>query len=151
MLKYDFEESVGYWLASAQRSFMAALRDQLTPQGITHRQAEILGWIALEGPLSQAELASRMLIEPPSLVGTLDRMEASGLLERKSCPEDRRKNLIHVLPAAEDMWEQIVECARKVRGQATAGLTDDEVATLKDLLRRVRNNFITPVPVENAT
>lgn len=151
MLKYDFEESVGYWLASAQRSFMAALRDQLAPHGITYRQAEILGWIALEGSLSQAELAARMMIEPPSLVGTLDRMEANGLLQRKSCAEDRRKNLICVLPAAEEMWEQILACARGVRAQATLGLSEDEIAMLKNLLRRIRDNFTAPVPVESAT
>jgi MarR family transcriptional regulator for hemolysin len=151
VLKFDFEESVGYWLASAQRSFMSALRDQLAPHGITHRQAEILGWLALEGPLSQADLANRMLIEPPSLVGTLDRMEASGLLVRKSCSEDRRKNLIHVLPPAEQMWKQILTCGRSVREQATAGLTEDEITTLKSLLRRVRNNFTAPEPVESAS
>lgn len=151
MLKYDFEESVGYWLASAQRSFMSALRDRLAPHGITHRQAEILGWIALEGPLSQADLAGRMLIEPPSLVGTLDRMEASGLLVRKPCAEDRRKNLIHALPPAEQMWEQILSCARGVRTQAVAGLSEDEVATLKALLRRVRDNFTAPQTVECAS
>jgi MarR family transcriptional regulator for hemolysin len=151
VLRYDFEESVGYWLTSSQRSYMASLRDQLAPHGITYRQAEILGWIALEGPLSQSDLASRMMIEPPSLVGTLDRMEASGLLERKSCADDRRKNLVHVMPAAEEMWEQIVDCARRVRAQATAGLTDDEVTTLKSLLRRVRDNFTAPVPLESAS
>jgi MarR family transcriptional regulator for hemolysin len=149
VLKYDFEESVGYWLANAQHSFMAALRDQLAPHGITYRQAEILGWLAMEGALSQAELAGRMMIEPPSLVGTLDRMEASGLLERRSCASDRRKNLIHVLPPAEDMWEKIVACAREVRNQATAGFTADEVAMLKNFLHRVRDNFTAPVPMES--
>lgn len=151
MLKYDFEESIGYWLTSAQHSYMAALRDRIAPHGITYRQAEILAWLVFYGPLSQAELASRMLIEPPSLVGTLDRMEASGLLERKSCREDRRKNLIHMLPPAEQMWEKVAECARDVRVQARAGLTDDEIALLKDLLRRVTDNFTATVPLESAT
>jgi MarR family transcriptional regulator for hemolysin len=149
MLKYDFEESVGYWLTSAQRSYMAALRDQLVPHGITYRQAEILSWLALEGPLSQAELAARMMIEPPSLVGTLDRMEVSGLLERKSCLEDRRKNLIHVLPPAEEMWDKIAACARGVRAQAIAGLSEADVALLKGLLQRVRNNFAPPISAES--
>ncbi len=151
MLKYDFEESIGYWLTLAHHAYIAELKDQLAPQGITFRQAEILAWLALEGPLSQAELASRMLIEPPSLVGTLDRMEASGLLERRICSEDRRKNLVHPLPTAEGMWEQIASCARQVRAQAIAGLTDEEVATLKTLLEKVRDNFVVLEPVETAS
>lgn len=147
MLKYDVENSVGYHLASAQRAFMSALRDRLAPHGITYRQAEILGWLALEGSLSQAELAHRMMIEPPSLVGTLDRMEASGLLERKACAEDRRKNLVQATSAAEGMWEQIMACAREIRALATQGLSEEEIGTLKDLLRRVRVNCTTPEPV----
>lgn len=130
---------------------MVALRDQLAPSGITYRQAEVLAWLALEGPLSQSELASRMMIEPPSLVGTLDRMAAHGLLERRACAEDRRKNLVHPLPAAEPMWEKIASCARDIRSQAVKGFTDAEITTLKDLLGRVRGNFEIFEPVESAT
>jgi MarR family transcriptional regulator for hemolysin len=151
VLKYDFEESIGYWICATHHAFMGALRDQLAPHGITFRQAEVLGLLALEGPLSQADLANRMMIEPPSLVGTLDRMEASGLLERKPCAEDRRKNLIHVLPAAERMWDRIASCARQVRAQATEGLSHEEINSLKELLERVRDNFAAQVTVESAT
>lgn len=149
MLKYDYEESVGYWLTMAFYSYLDVFKDLLVPYGITYRQAQIIGWIAVRGPLSQAELASLMMIEPPSLVGTLDRMEAMGLLERKSCPSDRRKNLVHVLPAADGMWEQIAACGRAVRAQATEGLSEEEVATLRDLLDRVRTNLTTKAVAES--
>lgn len=151
MLKYDFEESIGYWLTLAHHAYINEVKNLLAPHGITFRQAEILAWLALEGPLSQADLASRMLIEPPSLVGTLDRMEASGLLQRRTSPDDRRKNLIHILPSAEGMWEQIAHCARQVRAQAIAGLTDKEVAALKTLLKKVRDNFVVMEPVESVS
>jgi MarR family transcriptional regulator for hemolysin len=141
VLKYEYQETVGHWLCTTYHSFMSELRDQLAPHNITHRQMDILGWLALAGPLSQADLASRMMIEPPSLVGTLDRMEASGLLERKVCAEDRRKNMIHPLPAAEKVWEQIGECIARVRMQAIEGMTHEEIATLKSLLYKVRSNF----------
>ena len=95
MLKYDFEESLGYWLTMTHHAYMRAFNEELAPQGITYRQAQVLAWLALEGPLAQSDLASRMLIEPPSLVGTLDRMEASGLLQRRPCPCDGRKKLVH--------------------------------------------------------
>jgi MarR family transcriptional regulator for hemolysin len=149
MLQYDFEDSVGYWLTLAFHSYLDVFKDLLEPYGITYRQAQILGWIAVRGPLSQAELASLMMIEPPSLVGTLDRMEAMGLLERKNCPSDRRKNLVHALPAADGMWEQIASCGRIVRAQATHGLSQEEMATLRDLLDRVRANLTTKAAVES--
>jgi len=150
VLEYDFEESLGYWLIMAHQAYLRAFNEELAPQGITYRQAQVLAWIALEGPLAQADLASRMLIEPPSLVGTLDRMEESGLIERRACPEDGRKKLVHPLPAADELWEQIVASGRRIRAQASAGLSDRELATLKRLLGKVRANVSTQTPVKCA-
>ena len=150
MLRYDFEESLGYWLTMTHHAYMRAFNEELAPEGITYRQAQVLAWLSLEGPLSQVDLASRMLIEPPSLVGTLDRMEASGLLERRSCPQDGRKKLVHPLPAADKLWGQIVVCGRHIRSLATNGLTDRELATLKKLLNKVRINVTSETPVKCA-
>jgi len=148
LLQYDFEESLGYWLTLAHQAYMRLLNDQLSPHGITYRQAQVLGWLAFEGPLSQADLAARMLIEPPSLVGTLDRMEASELIERRSCPHDKRKNLIHPLAGAEAVWEKIVECGLRVREQAAMGMSPREIETLKRLLDKLRKNVSTLEPME---
>lgn len=119
---------------------MRALQDQLAPQGITFRQAQVLAWIVLKGPQSQAELASRMSIEPPSLVGTLDRMEAGGLIERRPCSSDRRKKLVHLLEASEAIWERVADVARKIRNVASRGLNEQEVAELKRLLKKITDN-----------
>jgi MarR family transcriptional regulator for hemolysin len=148
LLSYDFHESLGYWLLMAHHSYMRAFSDQIAPHGITYRQAQVLGWLSLDGPLSQAELAARMLIEPPSLVGVLDRMADGGLIERRSCPDDRRKNLIHPLPAAEEVWTKLAVCGRHIREQARQGMSDEEVDTLKRLLNQMRENVEALEPLE---
>jgi MarR family transcriptional regulator for hemolysin len=140
MLQYDFSESIGFWLTGTHQAYMRAFQERLAPHGITYRQAQVLGWLALEGPLSQTDLAARMLIEPPSLVGVIDRMQQAGLLERRPCDQDRRKKLIHTLPAAERAWAPIVECGHSMRSQAAQGLSEREVATLKRLLKKVKEN-----------
>src|SRR5688572_9141763 len=73
MLDYDFPSSIGYWLITTHQGYLRAFNEKLAPEGITYRQAQVLGWLAAEGPLTQTELAARMLIEPPTLVGILDR------------------------------------------------------------------------------
>lgn len=140
MLEYDFEASVGYWLVTAHQAYMRAFNEKLEPHNITFRQAQLLGYLAAEGPMSQTDLAARMLIEPPSLVGILDRAEEAGLIERRSCPDDRRRKLIHTRPAAEKVWSKIVQCGREIRRQAVEGLTKQEVETLRILLAKVREN-----------
>ncbi len=150
MLYFDFDESVGYWLTITTQAYHRAVSDELAPHGITYRQSMVLGWLALEGELSQTELAAKMMIEPPTLVGILDRMERDGWISRHNCPSDRRKNLIRANRAAEPVWEKIVECASRVRARATAGLSDRQLAALKKLLHRIDQNLKTHQPAESA-
>lgn len=138
MLRYDFEESIGYWIGMAAHAMQRALRAELRPHGITYRQWQVLAWLALEGPLSQAELAERMLLEPATLVSVLGRMERHGWIRRAGCSDDRRKRLVLPTPRARKVWEKGVACARRVRARAARQLTPRELAQLKELLGRVR-------------
>src|SRR5690606_12032992 len=106
-IDYDFEASVGYWVITVHQAYMRAFNEKLAPHGITFRQAQLLGWLAADGPLTQSELASRMFIEPPSLVGILDRAEQAGLIERRVSDADRRFKTVHLLPGAEKVWKRI--------------------------------------------
>ena len=141
MLEYDFENSVGYWVCQAAHSIQRAFNDELAPQGVTYRQAQVLGCLALEGPLSQTELADRMRIEPPTLVGILDRMERDGWIRRDGDKEDRRRKLVQPTPAAKPVWSKIVAAAKRMRSRATRGMTATQLAQLKKLLGMVQNNL----------
>lgn len=147
MQQYDFENSIGYWLTVANQALHRALNEELAPTGITYRQSQVIGWLALEGELTLSELAARMLIEPPTLVGIIDRMERAGWLVRIGCDEDRRRKLLRLTEAAEPVWSQMVECCLRVRGRATVGLSDDQVEQLRDLLRQVHENLAAPADV----
>lgn len=155
MLQFDFEESVGYWLTLATQAFHRAVSEEVAPHGITYRQSQVLAWLVIEGELSQAELATKMMVEPPTLVGILDRMERDGWITRNSCPTDRRKKMIRATAAAEPVWEKIAECGRRVRARATAQLTTEELHSLKDMLGRVLRslepNSAVAQPVESLT
>jgi len=140
-MHYDFEQSVGFWLTLTTQTYHRAICDELAPHGITYRQSMVLGWLALEGELSQTELANKMMIEPPTLVGILDRMERDGWIARHDCPADRRKKIIRADPAAEPVWEKIVNCAVRIRRRATEGLSERQLATLRKLLNRIQSNL----------
>ncbi len=140
MLHYDFEESVGWWVTRTSLAYHRALNDELSPHGVTFRQTQVLGWLAMDGTMSQVELAAKMQIEPPTLVGILDRMERDGWIVRRVSATDRRKKMIDVGPRAEPVWERIVACGRRVRARATEGMSPEEIADLKRLLGVVHAN-----------
>jgi MarR family transcriptional regulator for hemolysin len=148
MLEYDFQESIGYWLCMSSHAFERMMNEELTAQGITFRQCQVLAWLAIEGEQSQIELASHMNIEPPTLVRVLDRMERDGLVSRTVDAVDRRRKLIKPLPKAKPIWKKIVKVAEGVRARAVEGMTKQEVKTLKRLLAQMMENLQTEAAVE---
>jgi len=150
VLEYDFENSVGYWICQSSQVFQRAFNEELAPQGVTFRQAQVLGCLAFEGRLSQTDLAERMRIEPPTLVGILDRMERDGWIRRGGDASDRRRKLVEVLPAAKPAWAKIVAVAKRVRSRATRGMTATQLAQLKKLLTIVQSNLDEPAEQREA-
>jgi MarR family transcriptional regulator, transcriptional regulator for hemolysin len=145
LLKFEFDESIGYWVALTSHTMRRALDAELAREGITLRQWEVLAWIALAGEISQVELAERLGIEAPTLAGVLARMERDGWLERYCCPHDRRRKRIRATEKAEALWNRMVECCRRVRAVATTGITPTEIAQFRSVCERIRQNLGNPL------
>ena len=86
MLRYDFEDSMGYWVFSVAHLMTRAMNDELGKLGITYRQWEVLCWLSYMGEITQSELADHMRIEAPTLVGVIDRMD--DIDEFRQLPDD---------------------------------------------------------------
>jgi MarR family transcriptional regulator for hemolysin len=151
MQHYSFEDSVGYWTILTANAFQKALNDELSQHGITFRQAQVLGCLAMHGELSQIELANHMMIEPPTLVGILDRMQRDGWICRHGCSSDRRRKLIRATPEADAIWEKVIDGGMKVRARGNQGLTNADIATLIRLLGMVHQNLLSTseLPVQS--
>jgi DNA-binding MarR family transcriptional regulator len=144
VLKYDFEQSIAYWVCRTAREFEHALNGELEPLGITYRQWQALGWLAFEGELTQNQLAERMNIEAPTLVGILDRMERDGWIVRAAAASDRRKKIIRPTDRVEPVWNRITAAARRVRARAVRGIPARDVKRMIKLLETIQNNVQHP-------
>ncbi|ADB18240.1 transcriptional regulator, MarR family [Pirellula staleyi DSM 6068] len=141
MLEHDFHDSIGCWVGMTARAFERALNEELAPHGITFQQWQVLAWLAFEGELSQAQLAQRLRVEAPTLVGILDRMERDMWIERVVAAGDRRKKLIRPMPKVKPVWERILAAARSVRMRATQGVSAVELEQVRLILERLRLNL----------
>ena len=119
MIRYDFEQSIGYLVCTTSQALQNALNDELRNAGITFRQWQVLACVALLGEPSQGDIADRLGIEGPTLVGVLDRMERDGWIRRHPCPTDRRKKII----------------------RATAGIKDRDYRTAWRVLEQMQENL----------
>ncbi|GIX03601.1 MAG: hypothetical protein KatS3mg113_0607 [Planctomycetaceae bacterium] len=140
-LEYDFEASLGYWLSIATHALHHEIMRRLMRRGITFRQGQVMAYLVHHGEVSQGELVQALMVEPPTMVRLLDRLEAAGLITRRDDPRDRRRRLITLTARAEPVWEEVAETLRSVRQQAQQGLSAGEVELLKNLLQRVLRNL----------
>lgn len=141
MLQYDFEQSPGYWIFATAHELQRKMNEELAEHNITFRQWEVLVWLSFAGECSQTELAGRMNIEAPTLVGVLDRMERDGWIQRGPDGKDRRKKLIRPTDQVEPVWARMVDCALRVRRQAATGISEEELEQVRDVLGRMRRNL----------
>ncbi|MFV0444023.1 MAG: MarR family winged helix-turn-helix transcriptional regulator [Planctomycetaceae bacterium] len=154
VLRYDFENSVGYWMCMTSHAIRRALSTGLAEEGITLRQWEVLAWLSCDADVSQVELSECMGIEPPTLAGVLRRMERDGWLRRRSCTDDRRRNRLEPTQKADEVWQRSLRICQQVREQSISGFTAAELSLLKKLCGEIRENLRAPgetcVPCELA-
>ncbi len=141
MLTIDFENSLGYWAYCLAQAFERAMNEELAPHGITMQQWKVLAWLAIDGELSQSELAERLKVEPPTLAGILDRMERDAWIARVPSPQDRRKKIVRPQPRVQSIWTTMVQCAYAVRKRATQGVSQEALCQALGVLKQVLDNF----------
>jgi MarR family transcriptional regulator for hemolysin len=141
MLNFDFESSVAYWVFKAAHAMACALNEELQVLGITSRQWEVLGWLSHEGEMSQTELAERMFIEAPTLVGVLDRMERDGWIVRVTDESDRRRKIIRTTERCEEQWSRMVACGLGIRARALQGLSEEDTTQIRAHLKQICENL----------
>src|SRR5215475_15675264 len=88
---YGGQQSLGYQIRYAYRTFVKVLADELGPHRVTTGQWSALRVLWQHEGLSQVELAQRMMVEKASLTAVLKAMEAEGLIIRRRNTVDRRK------------------------------------------------------------
>jgi DNA-binding MarR family transcriptional regulator len=88
---------------------IAALDDELEREhGLTLGSYEVLLQLAEEPDrsLRMGALAERLLLSRSGLTRLVDRLAARGLVERHSCPSDRRGTYARLTPAGEEAFER---------------------------------------------
>ena len=108
---------------------------------MTRAQWIILSRLQRQPGMSQNEMAAICEVEPITVGRLVDRLEARGLVERRSDPADRRIRRLHLLPAAKPILETIDDARDTMSERITAGLDDETRNTLIDALLKIKENL----------
>jgi len=110
-------------------------------RGMTRAQWVILARLSRQPGMSQNELAGICEVEPITVGRLVDRLEARGLVERRSDPADRRINRLHLLPAAQPILEEIASYKEALHEETLEGLDETARAALLDALLHIKNKL----------
>jgi DNA-binding MarR family transcriptional regulator len=119
-------------LAMANRARLVGALDEL---GLTFSQAHALRVLDPERPLPMSDMAERLVCDASNVTGMADRLEARGLVERRSSEGDRRIKVLALTREGAHVREQVRELMR-TPPPAIVGLSPADQRTLRDVLRR---------------
>lgn len=122
------------WLSGVQA-------EMLKPYGISIQQYNILR--ILRGmhpkPATVKTLIDRMIDKNSNASRLVDKLLKKGLLERNTCPRDRRRVDVMITEAGLDMVSEVTKALKK--NKKFMNLTDEDAIVLSDLLDKLRSTF----------
>lgn len=133
------QDTLGTLIGETSRIWRTKLNQRLKPLGLSQSQWLVLFHLSKsEGDLVQKELAERIGIEAPTLVGILDRMNRDGWVERSPCEGDRRSKNVHLTEQAHSVLETINAEAVAMRRELLGEIPTAELEQCARVLRRIK-------------
>lgn len=135
-------------IARSSAVLVHAWEQYIRPYGITPTQYNVLRILRGAGDpgLSRHQVGLRLITQVPDVSRLLDRMMLAGLVIRTRGAEDRRTVNACITAKGLQILGELDGPSCAVPDTQLAGLTDDQVRTLIDLLEAVRGSAAERVP-----
>lgn len=137
----DYDHYIGvllYTISKTQRNLAEAEFNKL---GLHAGQERVLLCLHDHEKIGQSDLAAHLCVEPPTVTKMLQRMEKSGLVERRQDSEDGRAFFVDATEQGRALQEPILQVWDTLEEQMLANLTLTEQALLRRLLMQVLANL----------
>jgi MarR family transcriptional regulator, transcriptional regulator for hemolysin len=141
MKQRALDRSFGFLLHDIARLMRKRYEQRARPLGLSRAQWQILAHLERHEGINQSGLADLLELEPITVARLIDRLEESGLVERRADPADRRAHRLFLTSRAQPMLDRGHALGDELRGEAFAGLDGAARERLIDLLLQVRGNL----------
>jgi len=138
-------EPISYELITLVKRLSARLHQnidaQLKPYDLARSQYVMMYHLSITPGLSNTELAEKMMIEPATLSGIVDTLQAKGVIERIESPDDKRRKDITLTKHGLALLKKIPSPGPQVERTLLEGLTDKESKQFKDIGYKMLKNL----------
>ncbi len=111
-----------------------------TPYDFDTNQMCFLRCISRREGMSQAELASEVLVPAPTVTRKLNRLIECGVVERRDDAADYRKNHLYMTDRGEEVAQLVNEFNIRHTRILFDGFTEEEIDQYAGFLERIREN-----------
>jgi len=108
--------------------------------GMSAPRLQVVLQLRRGGELSQAELQQRLRVDGAAVTRQVKQLEEEGLVTRRADPEDNRFTLVALTPAGQRLADELLRERDRFDALVTAGLSDEQIAVVRQCLRRLREN-----------
>jgi MarR family transcriptional regulator, multiple antibiotic resistance protein MarR len=129
-----------------ERALVVHMMPEVIARGLTAHQFWPLYYLARGSESHPAELARRLGITAPACTASIDQLVDADLIVRRRSATDRRQVVLALTPKGRRVlaaiWRQVDDWIE----EATAKVSDEDIATAARVLRVVSDQLQTPRP-----
>lgn len=114
------ETCLVFLLSKANQQVQAAVRERMLTYGITPTQYAVLRVLWESDGQSAAELGHRLILDPATMVGIVDRLVQNDLVERRPNPKDRRVNPVYLTDKGKNLEKPLSTIAQELNRELEA-------------------------------
>jgi DNA-binding MarR family transcriptional regulator len=134
-----YEDCVVYLLAKAYQRAHTVLKRRVAAYGLTPIQQLVLGALWQDEGISAGDLGKKLILDPATLSGILDRMAERGWLVKRTDPEDKRVTRIYLTNEARYLEPNLTAERDSANEEILRNLSLEEKVLLKRLLKDLRD------------
>ena len=133
----ELKECISYLLTTAQHNVFQYLSIRLAKYDVTPSQYGVLSCLWGKSHATPKQIAETLCLETSTISGVLDRMQKKELIDRVINKEDRREVQVIITEKGRALQEPITEIIDSVNEEVLKDFTVEEVAQIKNALRRI--------------
>lgn len=120
-----------------------ALQKRFTDAGsdLTVDQWVVIDHLHRNPAIAQNTLAELTAKDAPTVTRIIDLLTKKELVERRMADDDRRKFLVSLTPAGEQVYEQLLPAVVEIRRQGWGNLSEEDYQHFVRIMDEIYNNF----------
>ena len=139
----NWDQLLGFLMHDVSRLRRTVFDDFVKPLGVTRSQWWVLAHLSRHDGMIQSDLANILELGKAALGGLIDRLESSGLVERRADEIDRRAKRVYLSSSGTHLISEMRVKSHELSERMLEGLDLPSRKLLADMLAQVKHNLLT--------